>query len=530
MVSILKKIHPLTLIFFFALILSLVIKILSVWGNNFPLTYDQGRDLVDLRQMVVTHTPRLVGPTTSINGVLLGPFYYYFLLIPFLIFGGSPMAIVIWQILWYQFAVLILWFVLKKKSVIQANLVGIILSLLPTGFYTARYFWNANAMPIFTILFIAALVYSFENRSLKKSFLVGLVSGLSLQIEAAFGIIFFPFALLLLLLKRFSFKNIFASLVGFMVTILPQALFEVRHNFLMTKTLLSEFTGKAAILGEKLSFSERLPERELRFINTLRDTNHIPFETLSLIYPILLVLGIYYLLSKYRKNIPNDLTLLSLSFFIVSIIFYLVFPMGIKTWYVLGLTIPAAVFFSSIFERIFSKNIIGKILVFIFILFTFSNTLKAHLEYLGKNFNKPSDNPSNLMNEIKAVDWVYQQAEGKGFRVYSYLPAIYDYPFQHVFWWYGTKVYGYQPENIAYLPNQPEYITKGDLAWTKKKETLDGTPVFLIIQGDSEHSDFFQKWMGNFSKLCSTKETQIIDSLKVVKLVSCVGQPTTIAK
>jgi|GEM_PF-327944 len=521
MVSIFKKIHPLTFIFFFALILSLVIKILSVWGNNFPLTYDQGRDLVDLRQMVVTHTPRLVGPTTSINGVLLGPFYYYFLLIPFLIFGGSPMAIVIWQILWYQFAVLILWFVLKKKSAIQANLVGIVLSLLPTGFYTARYFWNANAMPIFTILFIAVLVYSFENRSPKKSFLVGLISGLSLQIEAAFGIIFFPLALFLLLLKRFSVKNIFASLVGFLITILPQALFEVRHGFLMTKTLLAEFTGKAAILGEKLSFSERLPERELRFINTLRDTNHIPFEILSLIYPILLVLGIYYLLSKYRKNIPNDLTFLSLSFFIASIIFYLVFPMGIKTWYVLGLTIPAAVFFSSIFERIFSKNITGKLLVFVFIFFTFSNTLKAHLEYLGKNFNKSSDNPSNLMNEIKAVDWVYQEAAGEGFKIYSYLPAVYDYEFQYTFWWHGTKEYGYQPEEIFYLPNQPEYILKSEEAWTKKKLTKDGTPIFLIIQGDSDHSKRFQEWFGSFGKFCTEKNIVFPFSIEVKKLGNC---------
>ena len=522
MVSIFKKLHPLTLIFFAALVLSLVIKILSVWGNNFPLTYDQGRDLVDLRQMVITHTPRLVGPTTSINGVLLGPFYYYFLLIPFLIFGGSPMAIVIWQIIWYQLAVLILWFVLKKKSLTQANLVGIVLSLLPTGFYTARYFWNANAMPIFTILFIATLVYSQENRSPKKSFLVGLISGLSLQVEAAFGILFFPFTLLFFLLKRFSFKNIFASIVGFVITLLPQALFEMRHDFLMTKTLLAEFTGKAAILGEKLSFSDRLPERELRFINTLRDTNHIPFETLSIIYPILLVLGILYLISKYRKNIPNNLTLLTLSFFIFSCIFYLFFPLGIKTWYILGLSIPAAIFFVSVIERIFSKNIFGKILVFVFIFFTFQNTLKAHLEYLDKNFLKPSDNPSNLMNEIKAVDWVYQEAGGQGFRVYSYLPAIYDYPLQHVFWWYGTKTYGYQPEDIAYLPGQPEYIQKGERAWTKRKLTKDGTPVFLIIQGDSEHSEFFQGWMGNFSKLCPVKETKIIDSLKVVKLVSCV--------
>jgi hypothetical protein len=79
-----KKIHPLTLIFFVALILSLVIKILSIWGNNFPFTYDQGRDLVDLRQMVVTHTPRLVGPTLVSTVFYLGLFITTFFCFPLL--------------------------------------------------------------------------------------------------------------------------------------------------------------------------------------------------------------------------------------------------------------------------------------------------------------------------------------------------------------------------------------------------------------------------------------------------------------
>lgn len=519
MASFFKKNRSLTIIFLAALVISTVIKILSVWGYNFPFTYDQGRDLVDLRQMLVTHTPRLVGPTTSINGVLLGPFYYYFIFLPFLIFGGSPQAIVFWQIAWFQIAVIALWLVIRKKDQAKADITGIFLLLLPTGFYTARYFWNANAMPIFTILFVAALFFCLEQRSKGSSFLLGLVTGLSMQIEAAFGVLFFPFAFLQLLLKRFSFKKILYYLGGFIVTLLPQAVFEFRHGFPMTRTLVAEFSGKASILGGNMSFTERLPERKLLFVNTLRDISHIPYELLSI---VLLILAIYYFVSLADKKHKRDLVSeVSVSMFLFACLFYLLFPMQVKSWYVLGLSSVAAVFFSSIISSVYKRHFFGKILVFCLILFTFFHTLKAHSEYLGKNFLKPSDNPSNLTNEIKAVDWVYKEASGRGFRVYSYLPAIYDYPFQHVFWWYGTKTYGYQPEDIAYLPGQPEYISKSAKAWTKTRPTENGIPVFLIIQEDTEHSQRYQEWMGNFSKYCQEKEGKIIDSLRVVKLSSC---------
>ncbi len=504
--------------------ISLLIKILSVWGNNIPITYDQGRDLVDLRQMIVTHTPRLVGPTTSINGVLLGPFYYYFLLLPFIIFGGNPMALMFWQIIWFQISVVLLWLVLRKKSRVLANVVGILLSLLPTGFYTARYFWNANVMPIFTILFIAALIYLLEKRTLKRSFLVGFISGLSLQIEAAFGIIFFPFALVYLLFKRFPIKKLLALFIGFLITLLPQVLFELRHGFIMTKILFDQVTGRGDMLGTKLSLSERLTERGKLLIDIVRNTSHIPMEVLNIIYPSLIIFGIIYILKK-KKNIFSDTAItISLFLFVFSCVFYLIFPMQVKGWYILSLTIPLVIFFAVIFEKIYIINSFGKLLVFLVILFTITNTLKAHYEYLRNNLQKPSNDPSSLINEIQAVDWVYQEANGEAFKTYSYLPAIYDYSFQYLFWWYGTKEYGYQPEEISYLPNQPIYIQNGELAWTKKKTTKEGTPVFLIIQGDSEHSERFDLWMGNFSKLCQVKEKVIIDSLKVSKLSSCSKQ------
>ena len=63
---------------------------MPVLNYNFPFTMDQSRDMLDIRQIVVSLHPTLIGPTTSINGVFLGPFYYYFNVIPYFLSGGDP--------------------------------------------------------------------------------------------------------------------------------------------------------------------------------------------------------------------------------------------------------------------------------------------------------------------------------------------------------------------------------------------------------------------------------------------------------
>lgn len=481
---------------------------------------DQGRDLVDIRQMVVTHIPRLIGPTTSINGVFLGPFYYYFIAVPFILSGGNPAAIVYWQIFWFQLASLTLWWVLRKKNYLLADITGTLLLLSPVGFYTGRFFWNANAMPIFTIFFFASLLYSLWHKNKWSYPILGLVCGLSLQIEAALGIIFFPFCFLVLMLKKNSLRDLLKFSAVFFITLLPQALFEFRHGFLMTKTLLAGLSGSSSILGEKLSFAAKIIQRKSVFLGILRDTNHIAFETLSIVLLVAFVVGIYYLVSSKSKVVKEPFWV-SLAFMFFAGIFYFVFPQQVKSWYVSGLSIPIIIYLSAVLANIFEENLLAKLAVWAFILLSFYHVYLAHSEYLYKYALKSSDDPSSQMNELKAVDLVYAQADGKAFSVYSYLPSVYDFPYQYLFWWYGTKRYGYQPSDIAYLPGQPEYIKDSALFWTKKKEADKTSPTFLIIEKDADHVDRMNAWKGNFSKLCLIKETQVVERLSVVMFSSC---------
>lgn len=502
------------------LVVSSVIKVMEVKDGNFPFTMDQGRDMVDMRHMVVTMSPRLVGPTTSINGVLLGPFWYYFNLIPFIATGGSPSAIVYWQIIWYQISVVVLWYVLKKQSQSLAAIVSICLFLMPTGFNTARYFWNANSMPFFTTFFFAAMILAAREKITRNLLLLGIISGLSMQIEAAFGLLLFPFAFLYLCFDKTKLKQLLVLIIGFGVTLIPQVLFELKHGFIMTKVLLSEFTGKGDMLGEKINMSERLTQRWEHLNLLVLRSSHLPPNWVPYIYLSGLILLISLMALRVKKV---SLKTWSMSFFFIlfSAIFYLLFPQKLKIWYTLGLSIPLVIFLSSVLNYLLiSKFKILKILAVFLVYSTIYYAVKSQTDYTRDVALKPSDDRSNMRNEMAAVDWVYENAQGQGFKVFSYLPSVYDFPYNHLFWWYGNQKYGYQPSETAYLPGQPEYIRDVDKLWTNKK-SANSDMTFLIIEKDVDMPSRTEAWLGNFSKLCTVKETTFAWGTEVKLMTSC---------
>ena len=535
MLSLLKK--NISLIIFLVILLSSsVLKIMEVSYNNFPFTTDQGRDMVDMRHMVVTHTPRLVGPTTSINGVLLGPFWYYFNLIPFVAGGGDPSFLVYWQILWYQLSVTVLWYVLKKNHSSLALIVSVLLLLMPTGFNTARYFWNANSMVFFTTLYFATLIWALsppkyqplsmslraKRGNLYKLFILGLISGISMQIEAAFGILFFPFAFLYLLFSS-SRKRLIPLTSGFGLTLLPQVLFEFKHGFIMTKILLGEFSGQGTMLGEKITFAEKLIQRWEHFQLLILRSTHLPPNYVPYLFIVSLALFLYIFIAA-KKSKFEEIKIWSLSFWFIlfSAVFYLLFPQKLKEWYTLGLSIPIVLFFGCFLNYLWErKAIIFKVFIGLLVGMLIYYSLKSQWDYTRDVAGKPSDDRSNLQNEIAALDWVYQNAEGNGFKVYSYLPSVYDFPYNHLFWWYGNHKYGYEPYETAYLPGQPEYIRDVDKIWANKRDADSLGLTFLIIEEDMVMPSRTVAWLGNFAKLCLLKEKIFTWHASVRLMVPC---------
>src|SRR3989338_541358 len=70
--------------------------------------------MLDVREMIVLGNFRLIGSTTSIEGVYFGPFWYYLLSISFIITGGNPYGPILLEIfLWVVGGYFLLSLVLK---------------------------------------------------------------------------------------------------------------------------------------------------------------------------------------------------------------------------------------------------------------------------------------------------------------------------------------------------------------------------------------------------------------------------------
>ncbi len=513
--------------FVLILITSFLLHIVPGLNYNFAFTTDQGRDMLDIRSIVVGKDPSLIGPTTSINGVFLGPFWYYFNVIPFLLGNGDPSFLVYWIIGWFLLAGFLLWKINYKNSPKFAFFSSSLFLLSSAIFYTSIFSLNANAMPFFTVFWFLSLFSALKYKNTKQTFLLGFICGLSLQIEAAFGILFFPFTILVLLFHKFKIKHLLLCTAGFLITLIPQVIFELRHNFLVSKNLINEITGHSTVLMNKLTLVDAAKQHLMDFIS-------VPNGIIELPTPIPLIIFIsatVFLTVKYtllrEKTSENSQTrqyfFISLFFIVFAYLFYLTYHYALKSWYLLGLYVPFILIIATFLTEIIdTKRKVISILIIIAVFISFSNAIRVQsLLSLSKDTQVVSTDPNGLKNEMSAIDWVYHKANGRGFKVFSYTPSVYDFTYQYVFWWYGTKQYGYQPDTISYLENQPEYITDNISYFNKRKALSDDYPTFLIIEQDKELPRRQQAWLGNFSKLCTTDSFTFPWKTEVRELHQC---------
>lgn len=481
---------------------------------------DQGRDLLAVRNIVVGQHPTLVGPTTSINGVFLGPLWYYFNVIPFVVGRGDPIYLVYWMILLYQTAGFLIWWFFKKRRQLFALLFSSLFLLSPAVLELTRFSWSANPMPAFVVFYLLALFAVVDKPNIKRVLILGLVIGLSLQIEAAFGVLLFPFALIVLLFYKIKKKHLFYLLAGFAVTFIPQILFEIRHNFIITHTLFAEFFGKGDILGNKLTLMETFQNHREAYINSV---NNIIGLNRIIAQVLLIPAFIFFGVKAFRHQLKQGLNLyilISLLFIIFSFTVYMLYPHPLKSWYVGGLIPTYLIIISALLTYLINNhNIALRFASAGFVIATLLSVTSFQLNLITKDAPNETGDKSSLKNELKVLDYVYQKSNGEGFKVYNYLPSIYDYPYQYLFWWYGTKKYGYQPDTITYLDNVPEYIQNNSQYWTKKKSSTENSPIFLIIEEDKDHPEAISAWLGNFAKYCQ-KQSQTFDFGTEVRILS----------
>jgi len=278
-------------------------------------TYDQGRDMYAL-QKIVRGDITLIGPTTGLPGVFLGPYMYYLLIPGFVLSNGSPFGVVIWQmtliVLTFPF---FYWLLKPLTGRWWAGLAIFWLALAPGAIEQARAIWNPSLV-VMTLL--PSLYCLFASR--QKKWLLPLsffFFGLSLQTELAYTFFLGPLYGLWLLtylelpksiLQRlpawlrplkaiYDWRVVMLAMVAFGLTLIPQALFELKNNFLITNSVIREM-GDAS---KQVSYQKVWAERPAIIWSELKNTLSGGAPGASLVASLSLVAGIYALV-RYRKH------------------------------------------------------------------------------------------------------------------------------------------------------------------------------------------------------------------------------------
>lgn len=471
------------------LAVGVIYRLFLTANGNFLFNMDNARDMVDVREMVVLGKLRLTGPTSAIEGLFNGPAWYYLLAAPFILSGGDPYASILMEIALWAIGGFFLLKLVNKWSNWLVVPIGIIWIASNYVVLTNLYAFNPNPVILLTPLLIYLLVEYLQKGKAIFIILSWFLAGLFFNFEMNFGV-FMPAIILasLIFSKRKDLlkdKWFWMGAATFVFMLLPQIIFDLRHQFIMSKAVLIHL-GK----GEALNVFTRFPV----IFKTFYEGFSATMMNQKLLTLVILGLFLTVKLDKVAK--------VSFLFIAVPFLGYLILPVTVNSWH-LGGELAAAVI---LIAYLLHKLRIGWILAILIIWFGAANIANFFLNDWGK----ANPDPSLYKNEIAAIDYVYIYANGKNFKVYTYLPSVYDYPYQYLFWWYGRKKYGYVPGEYVYSPNKPIYIP-GQNKFQGSKDNFSGL-VFLIKEPD--RNDTRSGWEGAFVNL-EKVEKQMVGSIEI---------------
>lgn len=437
----------------------LYLRIGGVLTNSFAFTYDVGRDMLQVQNIVVNHKIPLIGQTTGLGGLFYGPWWYYILTPVFIASNGNPQGIAFFMVLCGLLAIFLGYIVGEK---ISGKTLGLIFASLlcasPVMIGFSSQIWNPNIAPEFILLAILLLLILKKTKKRFFTFLgLGFLLGLLIDTEIIFGVLFSAGFLLYVLStqrKRFLSISALGVLLGLFMVILPRIFFEIRHSFIMVSTLLHPAEDKEAFLHVSGLLSD-IPQRIFaifsQFSETVAKNNNIAGLFILLLCCVLLII--------YRKNLTGATKQMLYMMGIIITVFVLgtsIFARAIWGHYLVGLPVLYLLFVAISLQLLIKKVFYVGIGVFIVYLLFLLNPLQLY-----KNAVMPlwEGDASVYRNQVATIDYVYKDANNRKFNYIAYSPAVHDFPYQYLFSWYGRTKYGYVPEakteNLLYIIIEP---------------------------------------------------------------------------
>ena len=452
-------------IFLVAIILTVagLLRLPPIAQGFFAFTYDQGRDLLAAKEIVADKNFTLIGPTTGLMGIFYGPWWYYFLALLFLI-SKNPITITLIFGLIGIVTVGAIYFLTKritKNSLVSASLATTV-AMSQAFNTTSSQIWNPSLVHPLMTVYIFSLYQIFQKATLIWFFVLGLSSGFIFDTEAAFGIMLITstVAAPFIFKKQFMNKKSLMFFLGIIIVLAPRIIFEIRHDFLMTKTLInwsSEINQNNMNLIQR--FISRLDQFFLIFAQTFSQSNKL------LAIPLLVLITVSAV--TVRKKIGKDkfFKFLILTLFIIYAGFSF-YPESVWDYYLIGLPVIFIIIFAILVKHLIMKN---KILTYAILLIA---TVVGFNQRLLSPFSITWQGDGAIYKNQKAVIEDIKEDLKGDYSLHVYTPARFDYPFDYLVWLY------HQTGRI-------------DLPKDNQRR------LFLIIRDDNSHLYLPTGWYGD---------------------------------
>ncbi|MEK7079383.1 MAG: glycosyltransferase family 39 protein, partial [Patescibacteria group bacterium] len=217
---------------------------------------DQGRDAIIIKRIVMLEHFPLIGPPSSIGQVYLGPFFYY-LVAPFLfLFALNPVGLAFGVSFLSLVGIVFGYFVIEKLLKERVALIFLVLCTFSYQLiWATRFSWNPNLLPVFAFFTLYFLYKALETKKIVYSILYGAFFALSFQLHHLAAFLGAPIAISFIYKFITEKKRIellsspFFAIASFLLISSPLIVFDLKHDFLNTKNLISLFTQQNVVAG-----------------------------------------------------------------------------------------------------------------------------------------------------------------------------------------------------------------------------------------------------------------------------------------
>lgn len=472
-------------------------------GDLLQFYYDQGRDALVIWDLWHKGKPFLIGPVTGLKGIFLGPFYYYLIAPFYLIGGGNPVYPAVFLEILGVGAVFMLYLLGKKMHSRSAGLIAATIGGF--SYYIAtfnRWLSNPNPILLTSLIFLWSLWEISNSKSNSKSKMVWyiaatLIVGVSLHFESASSVFYIPILGIFFIWQNlvprgglFSQSRGFLRLIfwmglAFFITLLPQIIFNFRHDNLLFNNFKALFFEEKAFRP----FTSYILHKRMEYFWRVFTSKFLLEDKITTIF-FMTTAGAM-LICGYNKFKAKILPIFGI-FLLTPMVGYLLFQGNygnIYDYYMSGYFMPFILLFSISLGELWHKKL-GFLIVMFFFLKFFPSNYKPIRYFLTSD---PVGRPISLEEQLPAVNWILEDGQKHGeFNVDIYVPPVIPYSYDYLLLWQATKRCG---ENLCGMTEKPV-------------DTL-----YLLIEPDDEHPERIGAWLNGQDRIALVEEEERIGHL-----------------